>query len=299
MKNVSMKSLSALIFIFLLFLVSCNDDKIDFTSNDSENVQDEAATDGYFEDADDMATLAVAADDATAGSGRIGSSGRIAGVKPIDIRFSDCVTVTLELAEGSTQQNPHGYITIDFGSACTDIKGNVRSGIIHVEFIGRRFYPESKIVTTFENYKINGVQIEGTRTVTNVTDSVEAHPKFSILIEGGKATWPDGSFATREANRTREWIRAENPLLDQWNVDGTAAGTNRRGVAYQVEITKPLVYKRECAISNRVFMAVEGTKVLTTESKTITIDYGTGECDKTVTITKNGVTKTIEVKGNI
>ena len=46
-------------------------------------------------------------------------------------------------------------------------------------------------------------------------------------------------------------------------------------------------------------MAVEGTKVLTTESKTITIDYGTGECDKTVTITKNGVTKTIEVKGNI
>jgi len=299
MKNISIKSLSALTFIFLLFLVSCNDDQIDLSSNDSENVQDEASTDGYFEDADDMATLAVAADNATAGGGRIGSLGRIAGVKPVDIRFSDCVTVTLELAEGSTQQNPHGYITIDFGSACTDMKGNVRSGIIHVEFIGRRFLPQSKIITTFENYKINGVEIEGTRTVTNVTGSVEDRPKFSIVIIGGKATWPDGSFATREANRTREWIRGANPLLDEWIVEGTAAGTNRKGVTYQVEITKPLVYKRECAIGSRVFMAVEGTKVLTTDSKTITIDYGSGDCDKTVTVTINGVTRTIEVKGNI
>lgn len=298
MKNISIRSLSAFTFIFLLFLASCNDDKIDLSSSDSKNVQDEAATDGYFEDADDMATLAVAADNATSG-GRIGSSGRIAGTKPVDIRFNDCVTVTLELAGDHTKDAPHGYITLDFGSACTDIKGNVRSGIINIEFIGRRFLPQSKIITTFENYFINGIKIEGTRTVSNVTGSVEDHPKFSIIIAGGKATWPDGSFATREANHTREWIRGTNPLLDQWNVDGTAAGTNRNGVAYQMEITKTLVYKRECAISNRVFMAVSGTKVLTADSKTITIDYGSGECDKTVTVTINGVTRTIDVKGNI
>jgi hypothetical protein len=44
-------------------------------------------------------------------------------------------------------------------------------------------------------------------------------------------------------------------------------------------------------------MAVEGTKVLTVDGKVISIDYGTGTCDKMVTVTINGQSKEIEVKG--
>lgn len=297
MKRIFVNGLSGLLMVGLTALVSCDNDKFDFTGNDAQNVENEAATDGYFEDADDMASLAVAADNATSTGSKESASGR-AGVKPADLRFA-CATVTLEFAGDNTGNAPHGYITIDFGTGCTDLRGNTRKGIIHVEFEGRRFLPGSTITTTLEGYSINGIELEGTRTVTNTSASVEAAPTFNIILEGGKATWPDGSEATREVNRTRQWIRAANPLQDEWTVEGTAAGTNRNERVYQVEITKPLVYKRECAVGSRVFMAVEGTKVLTVDGKTIIIDYGDGECDRTVTITIDGVSRQVEVRGDI
>ncbi|MBP9925344.1 MAG: hypothetical protein KBF45_05085 [Cyclobacteriaceae bacterium] len=297
MKTLLVKSLSSLALFALVFLASCTDDSVKFNTEDSQNVENEATTDSYFEDADDMATIAVAADGSTASGARESSYGR-QGIKPVDMRFN-CATITFLFADNNSTTTPHGFITIDFGDGCTDAKGNVRKGKIIVEFTGKRFLPDSRIITTFQDYFINGVKIEGVRTVTNVTGSVEENPKFLIEVDNGKATWEDGTFATREVNRTREWIRANNPLEDQWIVDGTAAGTNRNGKTYQVEITKALVYKRECAISAKVFIAVEGTKVLSIDNKVITIDYGMGECDRVVTITINGQSKDVTVRGDI
>ncbi len=130
-------------------------------------------------------------------------------------------------------------------------------------------------------------------------------PKFSIEVIGGKATWPDGTFATREVRKVREWQRASNPLNDTWTVSQTAgsdfaaSGTNRYGSTYQMNITTPLVYKRECAVSSRVFMAVQGEKELITDSKKITINYGSGECDRKVTITVGGKSEEVSVNGGV
>lgn len=297
MKNVLGISLSTVVVVFLVFLASCSEKEgFDLSLGDSKNIQNEAAFEAYQEDADDMGQLAVASDNAS-------STGARGGTKPSDSRFT-CAEVTVTFADDNvpagvgTVANPHGYITINFGTTgCTDGKGNVRKGIIKVEFKGRRFMPQSFIKITFENYTINGVKIEGTRTVTNTSTSSESNPKFNIVVVGGKATWPDGTFATREANLTREWLRAANPSQDQWTLTGSASGSNRDGKTYQMQITKALVYKRECAMSNKVFMAVEGTKVLTTENRQVTIDYGTGTCDKLITITINGVSVEVEVNG--
>lgn len=278
-------------------LSSCEDgNEVNFNSNDTNNVQEEAVTESYFEDVDDMSTLAVSADGSTSTGSRESSSGR-QGVKPEDTRFT-CAVVTFEFAADNSVSVPHGFITLDFGTGCTDPRGNVRKGKVKIEFQGKRFLPGSKIITSLENYSINDIKLEGTRTVANTSASLETNPKFTITVVGGKATWPDGDVATREVNRTREWVRASNPLNDQWIVTGTAAGTNRNGKSFQMEITKPLVYKRECAASNKVFMAVEGTKVLNVDGKTITIDYGNGVCDKLITITIDGESKEIEVSGD-
>jgi hypothetical protein len=289
------KGFIALAMGAMIFLSSCEDNEFTLNSNDSDNVEEEAVTESYFEDVDDMSTMAIAADESTFSGSRISASGR-QGVKPNDTRF-ECATVTFEFADDNSMLVPHGFITINFGSGCTDPRGNVRKGIIKVEFKGIRFLPGSQIITTLQDYVINDVALEGTRTVTNTSASLESNPKFTITVTGGKATWSNGDVATREINRTREWVRAANPLNDQWLVTGTAAGTNRNGKSYQMEITKALVYKRECGASNKIFMAVEGTKVLTVDGKVISIDYGTGSCDKMVTVTINGQSKEIEVKG--
>lgn len=278
-------------------LISCSEDEeLNITTNDEVSVENEATSDSYFEETDDFSMLAVASDDATASGGKIVSGGRRIFIT--DNRL-ECAEIDIVVADDSTPEMPKGTITIDFGDGCEDNRGNVRKGKIMVNYTGRRFLPGSIIVTTFDGYSINGVQIEGERTVTNASGSLEENPKFNIVVEGGKATWPDGTFATREANRTREWIRATNPLNDEWRVTGNAAGVNRNGVAYTMEITAALVYKRQCAALSRIFMAVQGVKVLTTESRQMTIDYGDGACDRLVTITVNGETKEVEVRGDI
>lgn len=296
--NLMLKSLSYFTFMALLFLASCQDDKIDFSANDSQNVENEAVSDAYYEDADDMSSIAVSSDATTLTGGRESEGGRTVKIADIAKRF-DCATVTFELAPNNELGNPKGTITIDFGTGCTDAKGNVRKGKIIINYSGKRFLAGSSVVTTFADYFINGVKIEGTRTVTNASASLESNPIFNIVVTGGKAIWPDATFATREVNRTREWKRGNTPNVDQWIVTGTASGTNRNGRSYQMEITKPMVYKRECAISDKVFIAVEGTKVLTVESKQVTIDYGDGACDKLVTITINGKSREVEVRGDI
>jgi hypothetical protein len=283
-----------------VFLISCNDDKIDFTANDSESVQNEAVSDSYADDADDISSVALSADEATL-NGKASSTGRrVFKVADITKRL-DCAEVSIELEADNSTAVPKGTITINFGTTgCTDAKGNVRKGIIRIKYSGRRFVPNSMAETTFDGYSINDIQIEGTRTVTNIAGSSEAAPKFTIVLVGGKTIWPDGTFATRSMNRTREWIRAANPSQDSWIVTGTASGINRKGSTYSMEITKPLVFKRECESSNkrREFIAVEGTKELTVDEKLMVIDYGDGTCDNKVTITIDGTSKEVEVKGD-
>ena len=292
----TIKLLKAVLFIGLAALVSCEDKVLLITSTDEASVENEVTADSFFEETDDLSVLAVASDDATVSGGKTSSGGR--RILIADHRL-ECAEIEIEIADDSTPQFPKGTITIDFGDGCEDDRGNVRKGKIIITYAGRRFLPGSVIVTTFESYFINDVQIEGMRTVTNTTGSLEENPKFNIVVVGGKATWPDGTFATREANRTREWFRAANPLNDLWQVTGSAAGLDRKGVAYTMEILEPLVYKRECAVLNRVFMAVQGIKVLKTDTRVVTIDYGDGECDKLVTITVDGETREVEIRGNV
>jgi hypothetical protein len=283
----------------LAFFSSC-EEKVDISPADTKSVENEAVSDAYFEDTDDMATMVIAADAGTSNGGRSGA-GRAVSKDKLDGRFAcSSTTVTLTFAEDNTAQNPHGTITVDFGEeGCTDGKGNTRKGRVIVEFRGPRFMAGATITTYLDGYEINGIKLEGTRIVTNATTSTEDIPAFTIVLTGGEITWPDGSTATREVERTRVWTRAPNPLNDSWTISGTASGTNRDGKEYEINITKALVYKRECALNGRIFMAVEGTKELTTDGKKVTIDYGAGECDRLVTITVNGISREVEVKGDI
>lgn len=294
MKNVMYVSLVAA--GLLTGLAAC-EDKVEFNSKDTASAENEATMDGYFEDTDDMALTAVMADDGTADGGRE-SSGRVIGRDKLDHRFK-CADVTIDFAADNSFLVPHGTITIDFGTGCTDSNDNVRRGKLIVEFKGRRFMPNASIVTTTDGYVINEVAIEGTRTVTNISGSTEEAPKFNVKLENGKATWSTGEVATREVNRVHEWIRAANPMDDQWSVTGSASGTNRNGDVYEMNITTALVYKRECAVKARVFMAVAGTKELIVNGRRITIDYGTGDCDRTVTISAEGKSKQLEVTADI
>lgn len=305
--HTGIKSIAYAAIALFLFFASCKDtETIDYSADDNSNFQSESNTDAELEDASDIASVAVTADNGTLTGGRTDEpAGTARNIKDNinDARLS-CATVTLEFdpndnVPGSpgVVANPHGYITIDFGNGCTSPNGRVRKGIIRIEFKGRRFLPGSFVKITFDGYSVNGIKVEGFRTETNISESTEGSPKFRAETSV-TMTFLDGTTATRTGERIRQWNRAANPSDDTWTVTGSALGKTRKGKEYAMTITKALLFKRSCAISNKVVMPVEGTKELVTEAKKMVIDFGTGECDTKVMITINGRSKEVDVSGD-
>jgi hypothetical protein len=208
-----------------------------------------------------------------------------------DYRFCEGTTVTIEPGAESTTDQPYGVLTVDFGtSGCTDVKGNVRKGKIIFTYSGRRFIAGSTIITTVQNYSINGILIAGVRTSTNVTGSTEDAPTFHVTLENGIVTFPDQSTAERESDITWSWERAQNPLNDKLIIEqgSSANGTTREGTEYEVLVLGQLEYQRLCPI------AVTGVKQYTLNGETeIAVDYGDGACDRVVTVTSANVARTI------
>lgn len=269
-------------------LTGCQDEDR-LTVADTQDITEEAVTDSYFQDMDDMAGVAVGSPSDNQFSG-----GRTSTTITIEDERFNCngIVATIETGANSTPDAPQGVLTIDFGTTgCADLRGNIRTGKLIFTYTGRRFIPGSKVVTTTDNYTINGIKLEGTRTLTNISGSTSEVPKFNAVLTNGKATFiADGTVAERESNITWQLNRADEYLLiDQ---SSTASGITRGGRTYAVSLSKALKYKRFCGI------AVEGIKnYIIDGAKQVTIDYGDGTCDKAVVITINGVTRNITISG--
>ena len=303
MKNLfGLKVLTYVAMGLFMFIASCSDNnKIDFTTTDATNVEGESTSDSYSSDALDVSTDAVNAVPTSVFGGREGRGEEtpVTGLGENDKLKCAKVTIT---RTGTSNDIPTGVITIVYPAdgTCKDGRGNVRKGTITITYTGKKFALNSKIVTTFTEYSIGGVKIEGTYTLTNVTATTTDFPRFTAVIVGGKVTFLDGKTVTREQSFTREWQRGANPSSDKWVLlaGGTASGSNRDGVVYNMSITKDLVYSRACQISNKVFIAVSGEKTFKSGDKLMTINFGDGACDNKVTITVNGKSKEVEIKGD-
>jgi hypothetical protein len=284
--NKVVKRTSLFIVTALALVISCSEEER-ITSTDAQAVTEESISDAYFEDVDGMSAEFIANSSGNALGGRLPSSGRVEE----DDRIS-CAEISFSPNSTSTA----GVITVDFGDGCT-IRGNKRSGKIILTYSnGPRGSIGFKVVTTFDNYKINDVQLQGTRTVTRIAASNDANIKHSIVLENGRAIWPEnGGEVTRTSEFTREWVRDVND--ERVILDGVADGTNRRGKDYAMEITSELVFRRACILSDEIYMAVEGTKVFTVDGKIITVDYGDGTCDRSIRLNVNGVTRDVTVGG--
>ena len=295
-KNHGFLRIAATGLIAAIFIVASCKEEERLTGQDTQDINEEATTDTYYQDMDDMAGVTMNASSETQLGG---SGGRVAAATTITIKDDDrlnCsgITITITPGAGSTPNNPNGVILVDFGTTgCADNRGNIRTGQLRFTYTGYKFQVGSVIKVEAINYRVNTVKLEGTRTLTNVTGSTDTSPKFNAVLTGGKATFPDGSVATRESNITWQWDRGATIALadDVLTINpASASGTTRGGRSYTVTVLTALKYKRFCG------MATEGIKKYVLDgSKEVTIDYGDGACDKSLTITVNGVTRNISV----
>ncbi|WP_462248217.1 hypothetical protein [Ekhidna sp.] len=266
---------------FVTFLSSCSDDsnsESDIDLVEELDVEAESTLESNYEDIDSIVE---------AGLESVETGGRV-----VRDAILDCASVTHD-EEAKT-------ITIDYGAGCEGPGGRTRAGRIIITYTDHRLVPGASRTAVFDGFSLDGVQIEGTRTVQNISASADDDPTFSISLTGGVMTFEDGTTATRESTRTRTWHRGDNPLDDEASVEGSANGVGREGNSYSMEILTRIVYKRACW-SSGVFIPVSGIKQYTSGDNVAIIDYGDGTCDNEVTITINGgepFTKVINPRGS-
>ena len=182
-------------------------------------------------------------------------------------------------------------ITIDWGSTncdCNDQKQ--RRGKIVTTFTGKYRDAGTVITHTPVDYYVNDNKIEGSKTVTNMGLNASNQPYFNISVNGS-VTMTSGDVFTYTSTRVRTWTAGATTLIfmdDEYDISGSATASSSNGNGYVSTITTPLHVKVGCGF------VTSGVLEFTPTGKALrVIDYGSGTCDNTFTVTVNGNTYTI------
>ena len=265
-------SLSIAVAAFLTFF-GCNKDNennVTFDNQSSDAFTTEETIENTFDVVESITEAGL--NYASNNGGRIAENTELA-----------CASITF------VNNKPSGKLTIDFGeTGCEGPDGKLRTGIVVVEYTGNWLVQGTKITTTLDNFSVDGIKVAGTRELTNLglENSVLT---FQDVITGGKITWSNDAFATREVNRTTKWHFGSDLNNIQLEVEGSANGVTAEGVAYSSVITEPVLFKSECRQSNTIYFPAQGKKTITLtdhpNAPAIYVDYGSGDCDTNFMVT--------------
>jgi hypothetical protein len=269
--NICIFSLSAIL------IISCKKKEEESVLTDNLVITEESSVQNEFDDVNNTVQDAMKRYDAAITGA---TSSRIEAGADIDtsVVLTSCATSTINTTAKT--------ITIDFGTTdCLCKDGRTRRGVINIAYTGRYKVPGSVITTTLNNYYVNGIKVEGTKTVTHRENQSGT---FDVSVKGGKLTFADGSFTTWTSSLTRTFSEGfSTPQLndDVYTISGTTSGKSRAGVDFYTTLTN-VVVKFACWRTSRLF-PVSGSKTLTTTNGTVRIDFGNGECGRSVTVTNN------------
>ena len=215
----------------------------------------------------------------------IGEGGALLKDGTID---STCPIITIEYPD-TTARFPR-IITIDFGDeGCTMSRMNeeiVKKGKIIVEVTDSFMNQGATRTVTFVDFYVNDNLIEGTRLMANNGPNADGYYEFTMQLQNGKVTTPEGVEIEREYTRTRTWISGDDTPRYHWDdeflIEGNESGLTSDGFAFTGTITEPLFKARNCPWFK------SGVIATTVGEDEIVIDYGEGECDNLATRAING-----------
>ena len=187
-------------------------------------------------------------------------------------------------------------VTIDFGTGCQS-HGHVRSGKIVTVYTGPLTQPGNSATTTFVDYKIDGMAVQGTHKVTNTTASTPGSNKrqFTIDVTAAKLTRPNGDYIEWNSHRVNTQVEGNGTIFHQddiFSITGGARGNVKKGnniYRWNSEIIEPLIKKFTCRWISKGILRVARETLPTNSPWISTLNYGQGGCDNQATLTINGV----------
>lgn len=287
------------LFLSLLFFSSCqkensgNSDTEAAASKASSESDTEAETifNSIFDD-----VMGVNDDVGMAGTGIFGRraindpSGSTLYERPDS---NHCFTVTIT---HPTSAPFPVHVVIDFGNGCVGRDGRLRKGKIIIDYTQRLILPGAKATTTFDNFYINDIKVEGTHIIENTT-TLNLNRQFTVDVINGKLTKPNGNYIQWNSHKVItqfEGLATPNiPLDDSFKIEGHSNGQAQRGnllVAWQSTITVPLIKKFTCRWIVQGRIRTVRVNNSTNSPWVAVLDFGNGTCDNQATLTINGVT---------
>jgi len=174
---------------------------------------------------------------------------------------------------------------VDFGSKGCEVRGHLIKGKVMMSY---EVDIESKVLVInylLENFFIDEVQFEGSKTITRQRINEEGNPKYMMDLNLA-VTFADGTEAIRTGTKTREWI--EGAFNGNWGdnvflITGAWQTNFANGNMHSTTITTPLRREASCKF------LVSGVVDLVRTNYNGTLDYGNGTCDnKAVFTNTNG-----------
>lgn len=272
MNKLSVSFSFAILILLSVVLVSCSDSGDQDPAEPSlALVDDEFAINAAYEDLDFL-TLDV-----------LQSSGL--GLRTLAV--ADLCTNTIV-----THNEAAKKITVDFGAGCTSPNGVTRKGKVILSYTGTNFlFPGTAITTTFEGYEVDGLKVQGTRTITNGgIDLLKNKVTLNVKVENGLITWPDNTSVTYSSTQVRQVTLGAGGY--EASITGTASGKSREGFDYTAATTEPLIVNEDCARTG-VSVPSSGVLAFTFQGIAVSANYGSGTCDKVIDITYPGGSKQI------
>ena len=284
--SINLISILAITTTVCIVLFSCQKD---LSTTNSEAVTETQAT-AYSEESavaeasyDDAGEVATTAAEEEGNASQFGINGREFHPLFTELRgaIGDCATITV-LPNDSTYPKK---ITINFGDSCVGRDGKLRSGVIMIYLTAPLRKPGSVVTVIFERYHVNHAHLEGTRTISNLSDST-AH-KWSDQVVGGKVTFRNGRGYSYESIKYKKQVAGMDTKIcrdDVYEIQGRSYTVFNNGTTININTEKPLVKKVACPWIS------DGTLKIKINDRVLFLDYGApnnGECDNKALLTWN------------
>ena len=218
---------------------------------------------------------------------------------------SNAVSTTLSNAKSSGRtityapsKDVYPYTkTIDYGLGFTDAKGVTRSGKVIITYYDptKDFFGKYS-VTTYDNFYVDGIHVEGTAQI-NKTKSLNGKDVYVHLIHKTVSN-ADGDVKDYYAGATWTVIDWNGGTNNAYEISlATTVGTETyngvesNGFATYVDDAHPVILPIGCKRVQGVVIAdihLAGVPLGDLIQLQERIDYGTGDCDNTATLSING-----------
>ena len=206
-----------------------------------------------------------------------GEETNIAGRTSYTGDIPDCVTITIVAQQGYRQ------VTLDFGTEGCIVRGHLIKGQIVFDYTRDPEAQQIMINYNLVDFYFDAKNIIGSRSILKELSNENGNPQFTHNLNV-TVIWPNGTQASREGTKIREWVEGFGSGVFSDNVfeitgDWTANFLN--GNTHSYEVLTPLRREVICTYF------VSGTFDVQRTNFGGIFDYGEGDCDNQALFTFN------------